>query len=93
VLQEATEGATPATFLFVAAAGQAARQTTNGILYLIDGAAATFTAGKAPCEAAHCVLHLVERTAASTAALLLTFLRLLFAAFAVGRTIVVLGIA
>jgi hypothetical protein len=42
VLQEATEEATPAAFLFVvAAAGQAARETTNSILYLVERAAAT----------------------------------------------------
>jgi hypothetical protein len=95
VLQEATEEATPATFLFVVAAtGQAARETTNGVLYLVERAPTAFTAGKPPCEAAHCVLHLVERAAATL--LLFAFLRLASAAFspfAIGGTVVVLGVA
>jgi hypothetical protein len=38
MLQEATDEATPVTFLFVVAApGQATRETTNGVLDLVEG--------------------------------------------------------
>ena len=101
MLQESTEDAAPATFLFVVAAtGQAARETTNGVLNLIDGSASLTVSsynGQAFGDTADGVLNLVEGSSTATllaTALLLGALRLTFAAsaFAVRRTVVVLGV-
>src|SRR5215217_3789406 len=80
-----------ATLLLAAlvAAGQPAGEAAHGVLHLVERTSALAT-GQPTGESTDGVLHLVER--AATALLLFAFL-LAFAAFAIGGTVVVLGVA
>src|SRR5215217_2703702 len=80
-----------ATLLLAAlvAAGQPAGEAAHGVLHLVERTSALAT-GQPTGESTDGVLHLVER--AATALLLFAFL-LAFAAFPIGGTVVVLGVA